>query len=120
MNEALIKELRGWSVGDQSSDDAHRMVWLMAKAAYEIESLTYFNRLYRNRLLEIEITKRTAQVCAHDPGQLKGRGQLSEEIVDGIIFALPGMLAAQWAILHKQAKAEIRADWMLVVRRLLE
>lgn len=37
--ENLTKQLRGWSAGDQSSDDARRMVWLMAKAADELELL---------------------------------------------------------------------------------
>lgn len=52
----------------------------------------------------------------------KGVGQQAEEIVDAIIDNLTDRkgLRHEWDNIDEEIQAEIRADWMLIARRVIE
>jgi len=51
-----------------------------------------------------------------------GVGEQAEKIVDGIIADLcdRGSLQNEWEGIDGQTRAEIRSDWMLIARRVIE
>lgn len=53
MDDDLVRQLRGWEMTERMSDDARRKVWLMIKAADEIERLREYGEKMRQVCIQL-------------------------------------------------------------------